>query len=229
MKKVLVVVTSHRQLGNTGKPTGYYLPEVSHPFFALEEKGFGVDFLSPQGGKAPMDEDSRDLEDPFNRAFLERADLVEKLNHTLKPDEVEVQEYGAIFFAGGHGTMWDFPESEKLSEITARIHERGGIVASVCHGQAALVNVRLSSGKYLVDGKDLTAFSNDEEEAAGLTRVVPFLLESKLRERGANYSKAGLWQEKVVVSDRLITGQNPASAKKVGEEIARLLLQEYRL
>lgn len=199
MKKALIVVTSHNKLGNTGRQTGYYLPEVTHPYFKLKEAGFEVDFVSPKGGKAPMDESSKDLEDPENRRFLEDPSLLKRLENTLAPAEIRASDYLAVLFAGGHGTMWDFPQDEWLSKIAATVYEQGGVVAAVCHGPAALINIRLANGRFLVDGKAVTGFSNDEEDAVKLSQLMPFLLESKLIERGARYSKAPLWQENVIV------------------------------
>jgi len=225
-KKVLIAVTSHDTLGNTGRKTGYYLPEVSHPFFALLEHGFTIeqiDIVSPQGGKAPVDASSVDLTDPINKRFLDQAELVAKLDHTLRPADVRPSDYSAILFAGGHGVMWDFPDATNLQAIAVAIYEQEGVVAAVCHGPAALVNLQLSNGAYLVAGKTVAAFTDDEEAAAGLTNVVPFLLESTLVARGAKHQKAALWQENVAVDGRLITGQNPASAGAVGEALAHLL------
>ncbi len=222
-KKILIIVTSHNQMGSTGVETGYYLPEVSHPLVELEKRKISVDFVSPKGGLAPMDPNSRNLNDPINKAFLARLDLVTKIENTLKPVDINPNEYSAILYAGGHGTMWDFPENIELANIASQIYENGGIVAAVCHGPAALVNIKLSDGRYLVEGKHLTGFSNAEEDAAELTDVMPFLLESKLIERGGIYSKASLWQEHVVNDQRLVTGQNPASAKEVGKQVAMIV------
>ncbi|MGZ3773329.1 MAG: type 1 glutamine amidotransferase domain-containing protein [Pseudobdellovibrionaceae bacterium] len=224
-KKVLIVVTSHSQMGSTGKATGYYLPEVSHPVAQLEKRGLIVDIVSPLGGKAPMDPSSRDLNDPINKAFLERSDLVEKIENTLRPQDVKPENYAAILYAGGHGTMWDFPANGELADLAAKIYENGGVVAAVCHGPAALLNIKLKDGRYLVDGKKLTGFSNAEEAAANLTDVMPFLLESELINRGGVYSKANLWQKYVVTDGRLVTGQNPASAEGVGEAVAKIISQ----
>lgn len=221
--KVLIVVTSHHQLGNSGKPTGYYLPEVTHPMRALEQAGFTVDIASPKGGKAPMDERSRDLSDPVNKEYLAKKDFVQKIENTLSLKDIDPDNYGVILFAGGHGTMWDFPNDQQLAKLTANIYENGGVVAAVCHGPAALVNVKLSNGKFLVEGKKVAGFSNAEEDAAELTKVMPFLLETKLTERGGIYSKAPLWQKHVIVDGRLVTGQNPASAEGVGSAIVKLL------
>lgn len=221
--KVLIVVTSHNQMGNTGKPTGYYLPEVSHPALTLQKHGIAFDIVSPKGGDAPMDESSRDLSDPQNKEFLSNPEYLKKLKNTLKPSEVNPQDYAAIIYAGGHGTMWDFKDNAELSTLAAQIYEQGGVVAAVCHGPAALLNIKLSDSTYLINGKQLTGFSNDEEEAAELTKIMPFLLETELKARGAIYSKAALWNKKVVVDGRLVTGQNPASAEGVGEAIVKLL------
>lgn len=221
--KALIVLTSHAELGETGKQTGWYLPEASHPYYALAEAGVEVDFVSPEGGRAPMDGSSRDLSDSLNAKFLQDPALVRKLENTLRPEEVDPSQYSAILYAGGHGTMWDFPKNEKLARLAARIYENGGVVAAVCHGPAGLVNLKLSNGEYLVAGKRVAAFTNSEEEEAGLTRVVPFLLESSLRDRGAMIQLAPNWSENVVVDRRLVTGQNPASASRLGAEVARLL------
>lgn len=222
-KRALIVVTSHDRLGDTGKPTGYYLPEVTHPYYALLDAGVEVDLASPKGGEAPMDPSSEDRKDPANARFLDTPADRDKLARTAALAAVDPARYDAILFAGGHGTMWDFREDREVQRLAAAIHEQGGVVAAVCHGPAALVDVRLSSGEPLVKDRRVTGFSNDEEEAAGLTRVVPFLLESALAERGGRYEKAGLWQEKVVTDGRLVTGQNPASAAGVGREVARLV------
>lgn len=221
--KVLLALTSHAQLGNTGKSTGYYLSELSHPYSVLEQAGFNIDLVSPQGGKAPLDENSRDLTDPINRGFLERTNIVQQLDHTAKPQQVNAKNYAAILFIGGHGTMWDFHDNIELQRIAATIYQNGGIVAAVCHGPASLVNLKLSDGNYLIKGKKLTAFSNAEEEAVGLSQIVPFALESTLVEKGAFYTKAPLWQKHVVIDGRLLTGQNPASATALGEAIVHVL------
>lgn len=220
-QKVLIVVTSHDSLGDTGKSTGFYLSEASHPHDVFTQAGMEVDFVSPKGGKAPMD--GVKLDDPVNKAFLENPQTLAKVENTLRPEQIDPKQYDAIFYAGGHGTMWDFPHNEKLAGIAAEIYEGGGVVGAVCHGPAGLVNIKLSDGKYLVAGKTVSAFTNEEEEAVGLTKVVPFLLESKLVERGAKFTKAANFEPHVAVSDRLVTGQNPASATGVGEAMVKLM------
>jgi putative intracellular protease/amidase len=223
MKKALIVVTSHDRLGETGKQTGYYLPEVTHPYYAMRDAGLEVDIASPRGGEAPMDASSRDLTDPANARFLDTPADADKLARTIPLAEIDPAAYDAVVFAGGHGTMWDFRGNPDVQRIASAIHDKGGVVAAVCHGPAALVDVTLVSGKYLVDGKRVTGFSNAEEEAAKLTEVMPFLLESALIERGGRYEKADLWQERVVTDGKLVTGQNPASAAGVGRAVAALL------
>lgn len=221
--KVLLVVTNHSELGDTGVKTGYYLPEVTHPYYELVNAGYEVDFASPKGGVAPMDPKSKDLTDPENKAFYSNKKVFSKLQNTLSLKDIKASDYKAIVFAGGHGTMWDFANSSDLNRVTSEIYENGGIVSAVCHGPAALVNVKLSNGKYLVSGKKLTAFTNEEEEAVKLTEVMPFLLETELVKKGAEFLEKDNWKENVVVDGRLITGQNPASAKKLGKEIVKLL------
>lgn len=222
---VLFVVTGHTQLGTSEKETGYFLSEVTHPHHVLHEAGYRVDFVSPLGGAVQMDPKSRKLDDPINKAFLENDSWMHELANTKAPASINAADYGAIFFAGGHGAMWDFPDSQQLADIAADIYERGGIVAAVCHGPAGLVNITLADGTPLLSGKEVTGFTNAEEAAVKLTEQMPFLLEDKLRECGAEFVGADNFQQNLVVSGRLVTGQNPASAMAVGEAMARLLRQ----
>lgn len=219
--KVLFVLTSHDRKGDTGQPTGFYLGEATHPYHEIAGAGYTVDFVSPKGGKAPVD--GFDLNDPINKRYWEDPVFRKGVEHTLKPGEVKAGDYAAIFYAGGHGTMWDFPQNQELAGIAASIYERGGVVGAVCHGPAALVKVRLSNGEPLVKGKDVAAFTNDEEVAVKLEKVIPFFLADALEKQGAKHHPAPNFQPKVVVSERLVTGQNPASAKGVGEEMVKLL------
>ena len=219
-KRILFVLTSHDTKGETGDPTGFYLSEAAHPWSVLKDR-YEIAFASPKGGEPPVD--GKDLSDPINRAFWEDPDIHEAITHTLRPDQIAPSQYAAVHFVGGHGTMWDFPDNHHLAGIAAEIYENGGVVSAVCHGPAGLVNIRLKSGAYLVDGKKVTGFSNDEEEAVGLTDVVPFLLEDRLKERGGLYTSAEKFTDHVVVDGRLITGQNPASAKTLGEALAKAI------
>ncbi|GGH21010.1 type 1 glutamine amidotransferase domain-containing protein [Dyadobacter endophyticus] len=220
-KKILFVVTSHDTKGNTGEPTGYYLGEVSHPWEVLSEAGYEIDFVSPKGGKAPVD--GFDLTDPVNKKFWENEEARKKVEHTLAPEAVKPKEYLAIFYAGGHGAMWDLADDVKIAAIASEIYEQNGLVAAVCHGPAGLVNIKLTDGSSLVNGKKVNAFTNEEEAAVGMEKVVPFALETKLIERGAKFEKSGNWQTHVVTDQRLITGQNPQSAKAVGLAMLEVL------
>lgn len=222
MKKVLFVVTNHEQMGNLDQKTGWFLPEVAHPYKILTEAGFDIDFVSPKGGLAPVDPSSLENRDDVSSEFLD-SDAYQLTQDTGKPEDVDYKQYQAIFYAGGHGTMWDFPDSKPLAQMAANIYENGGVVAAVCHGPAGLVNITLTNGEYLVAGKEVACFTNQEEAAVGKTDVMPFLLESKLLERGSSVKTAADWQENVIVSDRVVTGQNPASAAGVGKAMLDLI------
>ena len=220
-KKILFVLTNHALMGNTGESTGYHLAEAARPYNLLQDAGYEIDFASPAGGKPPVDH--FDLEDKDNLRFWEDKEVQGKLSATKTPEMVNPANYAAIYFAGGHGTMWDFPHNLALQELTAKIYESGGVVAAICHGPAALVNVKLSDGSYLVDGKKVNSFTDEEERLAQKENVVPFLLESSLRNRGARFQNAEPGECCVIVDDRLITGQNPASAKAIGQKIDEVL------
>lgn len=220
-KKVLLVLTSHAQFGNTGKPTGYYLPEASISAKIISDAGYEIDFVSPQGGIAPVVIDQED--DPVNVWFLNDSDIQYKVNHTLKPSEVDASRYDSIYYIGGHGTVWDFKDNQELQEITRQIWENNGAVAAVCHGPIGLINVKLSNGKYLIDGKKIASFSNAEEAAEGGVGIVPFFVADELSAHGGILFHADLWEPNVIVDGNFITGQNPASAKGVSEELVRLL------
>lgn len=221
--QVLIVVTNHATLGDTGKPTGYWLAEVAHPWVRLRDAGIAVDIASPQGGFAPMDPRSFDLDDADNRRFWETLAAVEAVMATKDLRQLEPADYAAVYFAGGHGTMWDFPGNPAIRRFVQEMWQEGGIVAAVCHGPAALVDVPLADGGQLVDGKRLTAFSVSEEKAVELQEAVPFLLTERLAEQGAEVLTAEDFQKKVVVDGRLITGQNPASAAAAGAAIVEQL------
>jgi putative intracellular protease/amidase len=220
-KSVLFVVTSHDRKGD--KPSGFYLSEATHPHAVLSRAGHRIEFVSPKGGKAPLDPDGLDLKDPINAAFWNDASLRSAVENTKRPSEVDAERYAGIFYVGGHAAMWDLPDDTALASLASNIYQRGGVVGAVCHGPAGLLNVKLEGGKYLVSGKDVSAFTNDEERAVKLDGVIPFFLADRLAERGARHHPAANWQPKVVVSERLVTGQNPASATGVGEAMATLL------
>ena len=218
--KILFVVTSHGELGDTGKKTGYFLSEVTHPWSVLGEY-YDIDVVSPKGGRPPVD--GFDLSDPINARFWNDAAWQEKMGSTMTPDDVDPSLYKAIFYAGGHGAMWDFPHNEKLASIASRIYENGGFVAAVCHGPAGLLPIRLADGEEFVKGRKLTSFTNPEEYANGTADIVPFLLETALENEGAIFQEGPMWGDNVVVDGRLITGQNPMSALSLGKALLKAL------
>lgn len=224
--KVLFVVTSHEMVGrDDGDPTGFHLLEAASPWRVLRDAGLEIDFASPRGGAAPIDPGSMDSKDPDNAALLNDAEASRKLRNTIPIERACATDYRCVYFPGGHGAMWDFPDNPHIQRIAADIHDRGGVVAAICHGPAALVNVRNNEGLYLVEGLRIAAFTDEEERAVGKAGAVPFLLASKLKERGAEHVCAGNFQECVVVDERLVTGQNPASAAKLAEVLRDTLLQ----
>lgn len=223
LKPVLFVVTSCAVKGETGIPTGYNLAEVTHPLEKLHAAGIKVEFASIQGGNAPLD-GLEDMKDPVIAHYWADADFRHAIANMLRIDDVDPSRYSAIFFAGGHGTMWDFPDSVAAQNAIREIDAAGGIVSAVCHGPAALVNARRADGSLIVAGKRMAAFTNGEEEEVQSTHVVPFLLASTLNARGAHHQNAANWANNVVVDGRLITGQNPQSAASLGEALRDALL-----
>jgi putative intracellular protease/amidase len=217
--RVLIALTSHGELGDTGRSTGFYVPEAAHPWQVFRAAGYQVDLVSVAGGEPPRD--GLDANDPVQREFLDQCEAA--LAATRRPDEVDPTGYDAILFAGGHGTMWDFPDNPGLAALAADIHARDGVVAAVCHGPAALVGLTLPDGTPLVAGRTVAAFTNAEEEAVGLTGAVPFLLQTRLEELGARHSAAPNFAAHVVRDGRLVTGQNPASAAGVAAEVLAVL------
>ncbi|MCP2169787.1 type 1 glutamine amidotransferase domain-containing protein [Goodfellowiella coeruleoviolacea] len=219
--RVLIVLTSHDQVGDTGDRTGYYVPEAAHPWQVFRAAGFQVDLVSVRGGTPPQD--GLDPADPVQRDFLADPGIAAQLADTRRPGDVDPADYAAVFYAGGHGTMWDFPDNPELARLGSEVHAAGGVVAAVCHGPAALVGLTLPDGTPLVRGRQVTGFSNAEEHAVGRAGVVPFLLEDRLTELGGHYRSAPNFQAHVVTDDRLVTGQNPASATGTAEAVVRVL------
>lgn len=222
---VVIVLTNHATLGATGEPTGYYLPEAAHPWHVFTEAGFRVTFASPAGGPAPLDPSSFDRDDPANAAFLDDPDVQAAVDHTVALEDLDPATVDAIVFAGGHGTMWDFPSNPAVANAVTDVHAKGGVVAAVCHGPACFVGVVDESGKPFVSGRRLAAFTDAEERAVEKQAIVPFLLETRLRELGAAVETAPNFEKQVVVDGRVVTGQNPASAEAMAREIVELVRQ----
>ena len=220
--RVLYVLTNHSQMGDTEQRTGFYLSELTHPYYIIRDAGYPVDLASPLGGPAPIDPSSLDMDDPINQRFFNDVEALRAVQVTQALPDIDLSQYHAIVFAGGHGTMWDFSVSPSVKSAITQIYEQGGIVAAVCHGPAALIDVKLSDGSYLVDGKKVSVFTDKEEKLVGLETVVPYLLESKLIEQGGINASKGPWEDSAVADQRLITGQNPQSASSLG----KLIVQE---
>lgn len=224
-KKVLAVVTSQSTMKKDTDKTGLWFSELVHFYNVIKLAGFEIDIVSTKGGKVPID--PRSLLPVFMDGTTKEYRLdpyfTSKLDHTLSVDDVN-DEYGCIFFAGGHGTLWDFPENQKIQQLTKDIYEDGGVVAAVCHGSAALLNVYLSDGTHLLEGKPVTGYSNAEERLLLQTGKIPFSLERALKKTGASYKKASIpFTSFVQNQERVITGQNPQSARAVGEKTLRHL------
>lgn len=215
--RILIIVTSHAELGATGKKTGFWLEELAVPYRELTRAGAHVDIASPLGGKPPADPSSMNNPTGDVAEFLADAEATRKLENTLRLDQV-TGTYDAVFVAGGHGAVFDLASSPVVADVLSRTYQKGGVVAAVCHGPAALVNARKPDGSPLVAGHRVTGFSNEEEQAVGLTEIVPFLLESRLAELGGRYEHAAKWQSFAVRDGQLVTGQNPASSRATAQE-----------
>jgi len=223
-ERVLIVLTSHTELGNTGKKTGFWLPELTHPYYEFIEAGYTVDVASIEGGMAPLDgKIFEEEEDEYNQRFLDDAKLMAKVMRSIPIADINPDDYQVVLYSGGSGPMWDFPNNPDINRISKSIYEKNGIVSAVCHGSAALVNITLSDGSLLIANKRVSGFTNKEEADLGTTEIVPFLLQDKLVEQGTIFIEGNAWQENVVVEGRLITGQNPASAQKVAQSIIQQL------
>jgi len=223
--RILLVLTSHSELGDTNEKTGFWLSELTHPYYKFKSAGYSVDVASIQGGTAPIDHKIFDQVDEkeSNQRFLHDAELLAKVIKTLPLSKIDPALYQAVVFAGGSGPMWDFPNDINVQRVAASIYENNGIVSAICHGSAALINIKLDNGKYLIDGKKVSAITNEEDADLKMTKINPFMLQDKLIERGALHIYGKPWKQNVVVDGRLITGQNPASASKVAEKIIEYL------
>ena len=217
IKPILCVVTSHPIRGDSGEPTGFAMVELTHPLEVFDKAGIRYEIASIRGGHPPID--FFDLSDAANAHYWKDKDFRSALADSLILKDLDPSRYSAVFFAGGHGTMWDFADNKAVQNVIRGIWEAGGIVSAVCHGPAALVNATLADGSYLVAGKKLASFTDEEEAEVKYTKVVPYLLATTLKQRGALHQAAPNWTENVVTDGRLITGQNPASAHGVGQAL----------
>ncbi|RTZ41085.1 type 1 glutamine amidotransferase domain-containing protein [Candidimonas sp. SYP-B2681] len=222
--RILMVLTSHGELGNTGEKTGFWLEEFAAPYYIFKDAGADITLASPSGGHPPIDpkSDADDAQTNATRRFAEDKAAQEALANTRVLSSITANDYDAVFYPGGHGPLWDLAEDAVSISLITKTLAAGKTVAAVCHAPGVLRHVKNPDGKPLVNGKNVTGFSNDEEAAVGLTDIVPFLVEDMLKENGGVYSQVGNWLPYVITDGLLITGQNPASS----EPAARALLKQ---
>lgn len=225
MKKVLFVLTSHDQLGDTGEKTGFWIEEFASPYYLLTDNGIKVDLASPKGGQPPIDPKSFSPEfmTPSTERFNEDSETQEILSRTSKLEDVDHADYDAVFYPGGHGPLWDLAESKDSISLIENFYRNNKPVAAVCHAPAIFKHTKDENGNYLVQGKKVTGFTNSEEDAVQLTDVVPFLVEDMLKSNGGIYSKGPDWTPYSVTDGFLITGQNPASSELVAEKLLKTI------
>jgi putative intracellular protease/amidase len=223
--KVLIVLTSHSELGNTGKITGFWVEEFAAPYYVLSDAGAEVTLASPKGGQPPIDPKSAEpaSQTAATRRFDADEALKQKLSTTKKLAEVKADDFDAVFFPGGHGPLWDLTNDAASIQLIRDFWSAKKPVAAVCHAPSVLLNVKNEKGEAMLKGKKVTGFTNTEEEAVQLTDVVPFLLEDELKNRGGIYSKKEDWASYVVTDGLLITGQNPASSEEAAKALIELL------
>lgn len=224
--KILFVLTSHSALGNTGEKTGFWIEEFATPYYVLADAGADITIASPKGGQPPVDPKSElaDAQTSSTKRFYEDSTLINKVAYSLKLSDIKQDDFDAVFYPGGHGPLWDLAIDKDSIKLIEAFYNHQKPIAFVCHAPAALVNVKVKNGESLIKGKELTSFSNTEEEAVKLTKVVPFLLEDELKKHGAIYTKGENWTSYVKQDGLLITGQNPASS----EAVAKLLLEALK-
>ncbi|WP_176057165.1 type 1 glutamine amidotransferase domain-containing protein [Paraburkholderia sp. BCC1876] len=223
--EILVVLTSHDQLGNTGRKTGFWLEEFAAPYYVFKDAGIAMTLASPKGGQPPLDpkSDDPDAQTDATRRFSKDADAQAALANTVTLSSVSAADYDAVFYPGGHGPLWDLAEDPHSIALVEALYAAGKPVGAVCHAPAVFRHTKTPDGTPLVRDKPVTGFANTEEAAVGLTDVVPFLVEDMLKKNGASYSKGPDWLSHVVVAGNLITGQNPASSEAAAKALlARL-------
>lgn len=221
--KVLIVLTSHDQLGDTGRKTGFWLEELAAPYYVFEDAGYEITLASPKGGQPPLDPKSNEpnFQTDATHRFEADAKAKEALANTVKLAEIAEEDFDTVFYPGGHGPMWDLAESKDSSDLIESFIAANKPVALVCHAPGVLRHVKTAEGRPLVEGKKVTGFTNSEEAAVGLTDVVPFLVEDELKVKGGIYSSGPDWASYVVQEGLLVTGQNPASSA----DAAQLLIE----
>ena len=228
--EILMVLTSHDQLGNTGRKTGFWLEELAAPYYTFKDVGHEIVLASPKGGQPPLDPKSNepDFRTELTRRFETDAAATSQLASTVRLDRVSAKDFDTVFYPGGHGPMWDLAEDQNSIKLIEAFLAADKPVALVCHAPGVLRHAKTVDGKPLVQARRVTGFTNTEEEAVGLTKVVPFLVEDELKAKGGIYSKAGDWQPYVVTDGLLITGQNPASSGPAAKALLDLLAKKAK-
>jgi putative intracellular protease/amidase len=223
--KVLMVLTSHDQLGDTGKQTGFWLEEFAAPYYVFKDAGVGVALASPKGGQPPLDpkSDEPDAQTEATRRFRNDPEAQQALAHTRRLADVQASEYDAVFYPGGHGPLWDLADDHDSIALIESTYAAVKPLAAVCHAPAVLKHAKGPDGAPLVHGRSVTGFTNTEEAAVGLTDVVPFLVEDMLKANGGRYAKKDDWASHVIIDGNLITGQNPASSEAAAKAVLALL------
>lgn len=223
--KILMVLTSHDQLGDTGEKTGFWLEEFAAPYYVLRDAGAEITLASPKGGQPPLDpkSDSEDAQTDATRRFKQDDAAQQALANTVKLSGVDADQFDAVFYPGGHGPLWDLAESADSRKLLESFAAADRPIGAVCHAPGVFRHVKGSDGEPLVKGRRVTGFTNGEEEGVGLTDVVPFLVEDMLKENGADYRKGDDWASYVEVDGKLVTGQNPASSEAAAKELLALL------
>lgn len=223
--KILIVLTSHSDLGNTGEKTGFWVEEFAAPYYVLADAGAELTIASPKGDQPPVDPRSEapEAQTAATKRFYSDNDLIDKVAHTVKLSEVNEADFDAVFYPGGHGPLWDLATDVQSIALIENFYKHDKPVALVCHAPAALINVKAPDGEPLVKNKEVTGFSNSEEEAVKLTKVVPFLLEDEMKKLGGIYSSGPDWGVYIKTDGMLVTGQNPASSEAAAKQLLELL------
>jgi putative intracellular protease/amidase len=228
--KVLMVLTSHDQLGNTGRKTGFWLEELAAPYYVFKDAGAEITLASPKGGRPPLDPKSNEpnFQTDITRRFEKDAAAEAQLDKTVRLEGVKQEDYDTVFYPGGHGPMWDLADDKHSVKLLESFVAAGKIFAVVCHSTGALRHVKTPEGKLFVEGKTVTGFTNGEEEEVGLTKVVPFLVEDEMLKLGATFSKVRNWGPYAIPSGKLVTGQNPASSGPAARLLMEMLSKEAK-
>ncbi|NIZ02417.1 type 1 glutamine amidotransferase domain-containing protein [Thalassospira lucentensis] len=223
--RILMIMTSHDKMGDTGHKTGIWLEEFAAPYYRFKDEGVEITLASPKGGQPPLDPNSQaqDALTDATERFDQDAEAQKAFANTVTLDGLKADDYDALFYPGGHGPLWDLANDTKSIALIEAFVAQGKPVAAVCHGPAALVGAKGTDGKPLVSGKNVTGFTNDEEKAVGLEEVVPLSIEDEFKKLGGHYTKKDMWASYAVVDGKLVTGQNPGSSEATADEVMKLL------